>query len=320
MERQRFSPAAQLALLLVLVGLGVILGNVAVVLLEHSLLPLTKQLIKGPSPQFSNVDVARFMQVTGTVFLFIIPAYTFTFLNNGPQLGTHLGFSRIISGKQMFLVVIMFTASFFITEALELINLKIPLPKGMEATFKHWEEEYNKQAETLGTIRSGGEYIIALAILALLPAIAEESLFRGCLQKVFIRLTGNSFMGILITSILFSLMHGSYYGFLVRLFLGGLLGYIYYYSKNIWLNISMHFLNNAFVVTEMYAISKNGMPQVTNTAAKDIPVVTILVMGIAALAGLQYLFKMFKQESELLLAMHMADEVYIDENQNNKLP
>ena len=217
----------------------------------------------------------------------------------------------------MFIVVIMFMGAFFVSAALEEVNQVIPLTKGLETTFKRWEDEYNKEAETLGTIRSGSEYFIAVLMLALLPAIAEELLFRGCLQKVMIGVSRNATIGIIITSILFSLMHGSYYGFLVRVFLGIMLGYIYYYGKNIWLNITMHFLNNAFVVTQMYSISKNGISATDEQAAKNVPVISIIFVGALATVGLVYLFKTFKQESEFVISMNRLGEIRnSDEPQN----
>ena len=318
-DRQSVSPASQLALLLALTGAGFIMGSFAVLGVQHLLMPLTQTIVKNHGAALTSVDVTRILQVVGTILLFIMPALLFSYITNRPEAAKYLGFNRVISTKQLLLVVVMFFASFFVSGALETINQNIPLTKNLSTTFKHWEDEYNKQAEMLGTIRSGGEYVLALFILALLPAIAEEMFFRGCLQKVIMGLTRNAFTGILITAVLFSLMHGSFYGFLVRVFLGGLLGFIYYYSKSLWLNITLHFLNNAFVVTEMYAISKKAMSPTVDTAANNIPATTILLLGVGAMAALQFLFKLFKQESEVVIAMHAVDDTLTDDNPNNLL-
>lgn len=318
-DRQTFSPASQLALLLALTGAGFIFGSFAVLGVQHVLMPLTQTGAKNHPAALTNVDVTRLLQVVGTLFLFILPAALFSFLTNRAGAAKYLGFNTVISTKQLLLVVVMFFASFFVSGALEIINQNIPLTKNLATTFKHWEDEYNKQAEMLGTIRSGGEYVLALFMLALLPAVAEEMLFRGCLQKVIIGLSRNAFTGILITAVLFSLMHGSFYGFLVRVFLGGILGFIYYYSKNLWLNITLHFLNNAFVVTEMYAISKKAVSPAADAVANNIPATTILLMGVGAMAALQFLFKLFQQESEVVIAMHAVDDAPTSDHTNNAL-
>ena len=57
------------------------------------------------------------------------------------------------------------------------------------------------------------DYIFSLIIIALLPALFEEMLFRGALQPIIINISKNVFAGIFITSFLFSAFHVSYYGF-----------------------------------------------------------------------------------------------------------
>lgn len=312
-ERQRFSPLMQLALLLVIMGTGIFLGSLVSELIKKAWMLLQPSAGVRLADLKNNVQFLRVLQVAGTFFAFILPAYVFTWLVYGKPSGRNLGFSTVISGKQMFLVVLMFIASLFVSGSLELITQKIPLPKNLETTFRHWEDEYDKGANALAIMRSNAEYAMALFILALLPAIAEEMVFRACLQKVMINITRNATAGIIIASILFSLMHGSYYGFFVRVFLGCLLGYIYYYGKNIWLNIALHFLNNAFIVTEMYSVARNGGISPDTSAGKNIPLFSFVFMGMAALFGIVYLFRMYKMESEYVISMHRLDD--IDENE-----
>jgi membrane protease YdiL (CAAX protease family) len=133
-------------------------------------------------------------------------------------------------------------------------------------------------------------------VLAIVPALFEEFFFRGCLQQIMIALTKNAFVGIMITAILFSAIHLSFYGFLPRVFLGVLLGYIFYYSKNLWLSIIAHFLNNAFSVTVLYSLSRSG--KLTPDAMEDsYPLYYGLVGGITLIL----LFIAFRRESDRLL-------------------
>ena len=124
------------------------------------------------------------------------------------------------------------------------------------------------------------DYVLSLVIIALLPAVFEEMLFRGSLQPVFISVTRNAFAGILITSILFSAIHLSYYGFLPRLALGLIIGYISYFSKNLWLSVITHFLYNGFGVTQIYALSKAGK---LNAESMDTTLPMYGLIGLAAL-------------------------------------
>ena len=86
----------------------------------------------------------------------------------------------------------------------------------------------------------------------------EELLFRSTVQPLFIGWTKNVWVGIIITSIFFSAIHFSFFGFLSRTALGIVLGLLFYYTKNIWLSILMHFLNNGLIVTQLYIVTLQG--------------------------------------------------------------
>ncbi|MEK7199284.1 MAG: CPBP family intramembrane glutamic endopeptidase, partial [Bacteroidota bacterium] len=127
-------------------------------------------------------------------------------------------------------------------------------------------------------------------------ALFEEVLFRSGFQQVFIGWTNNKWAGILIASIVFSSFHFSYFGFLPRMALGVILGLIFYYSKNIWLSILLHFLNNAFVITQLYIASGMGK-SISKTMDESIP----SWWGIIAVVLLLVFFRSFKKESDLVL-------------------
>ncbi len=91
-----------------------------------------------------------------------------------------------------------------------------------------------------------------MLIIALLPAIFEEVCFRGGIQNILTRWFKGPWIAIIITSIIFSAVHISYYGFFVRFALGVFLGLVFYYSGSLWLNILFHFLYNGVQVTALY--------------------------------------------------------------------
>ena len=96
--------------------------------------------------------------------------------------------------------------------------------------------------------------------MALGPAIFEETFFRGGMQNLLQQWTRKPILAIIITSLIFSAIHFSYYGFIPRVALGVILGLIYYYSGSIWLSIAGHFFNNALVVTQIYIYARQGKP------------------------------------------------------------
>ena len=95
---------------------------------------------------------------------------------------------------------------------------------------------------------SAGDLLLQVFVMALVPAVCEELFFRGALQPTLQAVFRNSHVGILFTAIVFSLAHGDMYGFLPRLLLGLLLGYLYWGTGSLVVNVCAHFVNNMVVV------------------------------------------------------------------------
>jgi membrane protease YdiL (CAAX protease family) len=94
-------------------------------------------------------------------------------------------------------------------------------------------------------------------IVAIIPAITEEIFFRGCLQN-FVRMCFyNLHVSVIFTAIIFSAIHGDYFGFLPRFMFGLVLGYAFAYSGNIWVSIVGHFLNNCITIVAYFIAQKN---------------------------------------------------------------
>jgi len=91
-----------------------------------------------------------------------------------------------------------------------------------------------------------------MLIVAVVPAVGEELLFRGVLQKIMIAWTKNPHFGVWITAFLFSALHLQFFGFFPRMLLGALFGYLFLWSKSLWLPILGHFINNGTVVLASY--------------------------------------------------------------------
>ena len=298
-ERPRFSPWAQFAILLCLVGVGLLVGSFISIAIIISSLHVPMAQLKDALLNSTNANLSRTIQFISTFFAMALPAIIFARIVNRKPF-SYIGFNSAISGKQVFILVGIVLIGLILSAALSELNAMIPLSKSLAQSFKAMEDEYDKQVFAIANMKTVQDYIMSLIIIALLPAIFEEMLFRGCLQPVMINITKNVFAGILITGILFSALHGSFYGFLPRLALGLILGYIFYFSKNLWLSIIFHFFNNALGITQMYALSRKGL--LTQNAMNDdtLP----LYYGLIALVALYFAFRFFKKESEVVVSIH----------------
>ncbi len=294
-HQQRFNPLSQLALLFVFCGAGFIAGSMITWLIGNVVLHVPLKDLADALMKPENVQVLRLIQVITTFFAMALPAFIVSNLDERNPLA-RLGFNDTVSGWQVLIILIMVIMGFLVSGALSELNQMIPITKKATDYFQKLENEYNKQVMILGSMKSTADYILSMLILALIPAIFEEMLFRGSLQQIMVSLTRNAFAGILITSILFSAIHGSYYGFLPRLFLGIMLGYIFYFSKNLWLSIAAHFLNNAYALTAMYVLSRSGKLN-TDMLDETYP----LYYGLIGAPVIILLFFFFRRESDKLL-------------------
>ncbi|MFN5369980.1 MAG: lysostaphin resistance A-like protein [Bacteroidia bacterium] len=91
-----------------------------------------------------------------------------------------------------------------------------------------------------------------LLIVALIPAIGEELLFRGVVQPMLSEKRGVHF-GVWITAFVFSFIHFQFFGFFPRFILGVILGYMVVWKKSLWYSIVAHFTNNALAVIGYFA-------------------------------------------------------------------
>lgn len=268
-ENRDTSPVAAFFLVLIFVFVGLVIGGLISIgiwvgMTGRPVLQIEKDIL---NPLYSNAS--RIVQFVGTLVGIFIPAIAGGMLMSRKPF-KWLGYKEGFNAKQILLVAGILVVSTPLVGSLSELNQLIPIPNSWEIYFKEKEAMYNAQMEGLGIIRSAGEYILSLIVLAFLPALFEETLFRGSLQQKLIRWFKNPAAAIIVTSIIFSVFHMSYYGLLPRFALGLVLGYLFYFSQSIWLSAAAHFLNNAMVVTFMYYLSLHGKP------AKDITEDTIM--------------------------------------------
>ena len=199
----------------------------------------------------------KVVQAISAVIGFFIPALvTASLLNRKPY--RLLGFTRKINGWQVLLVIAIMFLALYVSGSLGDLNQKMPIPASWKIIFDKLENDYNKQVEAIMQLKSSGDYILGLFIMAFLPALCEETLFRGGLQNFLTRSTRIPWLSVLIVSVIFSVVHFSYYGFLPRMFLGVILGLIFYFTGSLWLCVLAHFFNNALAVTQLYYFMRHG--------------------------------------------------------------
>ena len=130
-------------------------------------------------------------------------------------------------------------------------NSKVELPEcldSIEQKMKAYEQQAAQLTERFLQADNVWQLLLNIGLMALLPALAEELSFRGTLQQIL----GNKQIAIWATAIVFSAIHMQFYGFVPRMLMGAMFGYIFVWSGTLWIPIVMHFTNNGLAVIAYY--------------------------------------------------------------------
>ena len=131
------------------------------------------------------------------------------------------------------------------------LNSRIDFPDSLdfiEQKFKAYEASAAALTERFLQADNVGVLLLNIGLMALLPALAEELSFRGTLQQ----LLGSKHLAIWITAIIFSAIHMQFYGFIPRMLMGAMFGYVFVWTGSLWVPIVMHFTNNGLAVLAFY--------------------------------------------------------------------
>lgn len=146
------------------------------------------------------------------------------------------------------------------------LNNALVLPDSMrfiEEYLRQMEEEAALLTECFLQADDVWGLFINIGLMALLPALAEEISFRGVLQQL---LGGRTHVAIWLTAFLFSAIHMQFYGFVPRMLMGALFGYMFVWTGSLWVPIVMHFVNNGIAVLCYYILSRDGVEMDMNYA------------------------------------------------------
>jgi membrane protease YdiL (CAAX protease family) len=173
-------------------------------------------------------------------------------------------------------------------------DIQLPSSWGSIATgMRAMEDKAAQVTKLIVAYNSTGEMIVVLFTVALLPAVAEELVFRGILLNDLTKTFNNVHVSVFVSAFVFSFIHFQFFGFFPRLLLGIVLGYLYITSGNILISMLMHFTNNAVVVLALNLHAK-GVLKIDPESSKDLPAETIYISIILSSALFYACWRMYK--------------------------
>ena len=197
-----------------------------------------------------GVAFLKYVQGITATGLFIVSSLIIAYFLDTSVTG-YLYLDRIPNRFYFVLVALLTISILPFTNLLTEINGLLQLPEFLNPVQKFFTEKEAQMEEIMRSfldVRGIGAFLVNVLIIAVIPAIGEELLFRGVFQRLFISLTKNAHVGIFITAFLFSALHLQFLSFLPRMVLGVLFGYLVLWSKSLWPAILAHFLNNSLAL------------------------------------------------------------------------
>ena len=218
-----------------------------------------------------------------SLFIFLFPAIVTAYLCS-KQPRDFLFIHKITDVRIIILTIIIVFSVMPVIELTAHFNSKMHFPEFM-APIESFMRNAEDQAKNfiLGMMSEKGamRLIVNLIVIAVMAGIAEEFLFRGTLLSIIRRKIKNPHVAIWIVAAIFSAVHIQFYGFVPRLLLGALMGYLLYWSGSIWTPIIAHFINNAFGVISMYSVDSAELYELIEPeiAPENMPTALLFAAG-----------------------------------------
>ncbi|MEI6901269.1 MAG: CPBP family intramembrane glutamic endopeptidase, partial [Bacteroidota bacterium] len=224
-------PSAQLlfsALILIISGLVITALGMAIgkVIYGFSFSEIEKIMQDLSNPE--NISILKFFQTVQSIGVFIVPPFIIAIMLDGHP-STYLKYNKLPGVQSIILVVAIVFFSNPLINWLNEINSKLTLPdwlNSVQVWMQNSEDQANKITEAFLSTTSLTALLKNLVMIAILPALGEELLFRGIVQQLLKKMYGNPHIAIWISAALFSALHLQFFGFLPRLVLGAMFGYM----------------------------------------------------------------------------------------------
>jgi hypothetical protein len=244
----------------------------------------------------NSVNFLKYLQLVQSIGLFVVPPFIVAHFIQSKTID-YLHLNKKARPTSFFIVILLMIASIPVINFTAEYNSRLILPKFMTG-IENWMKDTEKVAEKLTDVflqmKSIGQLWYNILIIAVIPAIGEELTFRGLFQRFFIDWVKNVHFGIFLSAALFSFIHFQFYGFLPRLLLGMLFGYMLVWSGSLWLPILAHFINNATVVIiTWYAQSHSSSVKLETLGSKNSELLAVVVCGLIATL---LIIKVYKDE------------------------
>ena len=242
---------------------------------------------------FSYISAFKILLVAQQIGLFLTPAILLAIVE-GKKPSNFYGL-KAPKAELLILVTVLSICWMPIMGLSNELNQKMVFPgflKGLESWMRAMEDNGAKATEAILQMKSISMLLVNLFVVAVVPAVCEEFIFRGALQRIIFRLKSNPHVAIWLSAFIFSTIHVQFFGFLPRLLLGAAFGYIYFWTGSIWYAVFAHFLNNGYAVVVAFYLQANNK-SISSADEMTVPWYGYIISAILTLV----LFKFLKDRT-----------------------
>lgn len=224
---------------------------------------------------------AKIMQLIMHLGTFAIPPFAYLFFRRQNSMMC-LKLEKFPSVLMILMGILLVTFSVPLLSVIIEANHKMALPPFLNKV-EYWmrmqQLQMDKATKIFLEMNSIPDLLLNMLVVGIVPAIGEELLFRGLSQRFFAEWTKNIHWGIWISAFFFSAIHLQFFEFFPRFLLGALLGYMFYWSGNLWVPILAHFFNNGSQVLLSY-LFQQGMMETNIDDVETFPVYIIIIFSV----------------------------------------
>jgi membrane protease YdiL (CAAX protease family) len=232
----------------------------------------------------------KIMQIVSAFGGFIVPAVVFSLLVSSNRL-EYLHVNKLGKMSTLILGGLLMWCALPLINYMGELNSHLQLPASMhdiQTWMKAKEDEAGALTNAFMDHQTIKGLLLNLFMVGFLAAVAEELFFRATLQQLIIKATGNIHVGVWVTGILFSAIHFEFFGFFPRMLMGVYLGYLFVWSKSVWVPIFAHFVNNATAVFLMYLEDRNMLPKKVDELGTNSSQIGYVIVSTVIVAVLMF--------------------------------
>jgi membrane protease YdiL (CAAX protease family) len=282
---------------IIFVGLVVLIGTIALMLIGLGIsgaiygFDTTMGVFKGSMNSPEEISILKFFQFLNQLSLFVVPVIALVLFIKKDK-PDFICLQKAPNTNQFVAIILLYIASIPLIQYSMQLNSQMQLPESMQALQDWMRNKEDLAANLTNKFMETSEissYFVNLLVMAVMPAIGEELIFRGLLTRWIGKLTQNIHVNILITSFIFSAFHMQFFGFVPRFLLGMILGYTYYYTQSIWSSILLHFINNGVTVTIFFYVFKNNIDVKPEEVGTTDNLYLVIISAIAIVGIIKWL-------------------------------